>query len=70
MTRGYFDKRKQRKVTEVLTKYLRYKGLEADIFKFTTKLHKDPDYSICGYNIAVQRSEYLGKDCIYFSIVL
>lgn len=60
---------KQRKARKVFEAYLKHKGHKAQVYKFTTQLFKEPDYKIAGFNIAIERGVYLGKTCIYYSLI-
>jgi hypothetical protein len=63
------NKRKQKRLQRVIPAYLKHKGQIADVYRFTTELHAVPSYRIAGLNIAIQRGEYLGKDCLFYSLV-
>ena len=65
-TLGYKQTRKSKRIFEA---YLKHKGHRAEVYKFTTQLFKEPDFKIAGFKIAILRGEYLGKDCIYYSLI-
>jgi hypothetical protein len=65
-TLGYKQTRKSRRI---FSAYLKHKGHRAQVYKFTTQLFKKPVYKVGGFNIAVTRGEYFGKDCIYYSLI-
>ena len=68
-TRDFFNRKYKKKLQRVIPEYLKHKGHRAEVYKFTTQLFKEPDFKIAGFKIAILRGEYLGKDCIYYSLV-
>ena len=69
-TREYINRRKQRKMQRVISAYLKHKGHEAQVYKFTAVLFKVPSYRVAGLKIAVQDGEYLGKSCVFDSLIV
>lgn len=65
-TLGYKQTRKSRRIFEA---YLKHKGHQAEVYKFTTVLFKVPDYKVAGFKLAVQHGEYLNKSCVYYSLI-
>ena len=68
-TRDFYNRRFKKKLQRVIPEYLKHKGHQAQIYKFTTQLFKEPDYKIAGFKIAIKEGEYLGKDCVYYSLI-
>ena len=60
-TLGY---KQTRKSVRVFKAYLKHKGHEAQVYKFTTQLFKEPAYKVAGFKIAIQAGTYLNKSCI------
>jgi len=53
----------------VFKKFLERKHT-AEVYKFTTELYAEPVYKIAGFKIAIERGVYLGKDCIFYSLIV
>ena len=64
------DYKHKRKLTRVLSAYLKHKGIEADEYSFSLKVFRKPYFRVCGFNIAFEVINYRGKQICFFSLVL
>jgi hypothetical protein len=65
-TLGYKQTRKSKRIFEA---YLKHKGYDADCYKFTTQLFKEPVLFVAGFKIAIERGVYLGETCVFYSLI-